>query len=52
MPLSNSDCGEDAKIALLSVTEGDDKPENTHSFSTVPVAMVLNKIDLLPYVDF
>ena len=31
------DCGEDAKIALLSVTEGDDKPENTLSFSTVPV---------------
>ena len=37
------DCGEDAKIALLSVTEGDDKPEKYP---------LLNKIDLLPYVDF
>ena len=47
------DCGEDAKIALLSVTEGDDKPEKIPlSFSTVPVRWSSNKIDLLPYVDF
>lgn len=31
------DCGEDAKIALLSLPEGDDKPKSTRSSSTVPV---------------
>ena len=28
------DCGEDAKVALLSVTEGDDKPERARDFAT------------------
>ena len=46
------DCGEDAKIALLSVTEGDDKPEKYPLLFNRASAMVLNKIDLLPYVDF
>ena len=46
------DCGEDAKIALLSVTEGDDKPEKYPLIFNRASAMVLNKIDLLPYVDF
>lgn len=46
------DCGEDAKIALLSVTEGDDKPEKYPLLFNRASAMLLNKIDLLPYVDF
>ena len=46
------DCGEDAKIGLLSVTEGDDKPEKYPLLFNRASAMVLNKIDLLPYVDF
>lgn len=46
------DCGEDCKIALLSVTEGDDKPEKYPLLFKLAEALVLNKIDLLPYVDF
>lgn len=46
------DCGEDAKIALLSVAEGDDKPEKYPLLFNLARAMVLNKIDLLPHVDF
>ena len=46
------DCGEDAKVALLSVTEGDDKPEKYPLLFNLAQAMVLNKMDLLPYVDF
>lgn len=46
------DCGEDAKIALLSVTEGDDKPEKYPLLFNLAGAMILNKIDLLPHVDF
>ncbi len=46
------DCGEDAKIALLSVTEGDDKPEKYPRLFQLAHAMVINKIDLLDYVDF
>ena len=46
------DLGERAKIVILSVTEGDDKPiKYPHMFRAAQV-MVLNKIDLLPYVDF
>lgn len=46
------DCGEDAKVALLSVTEGDDKPEKYPLLFNLATCMVLNKVDLLPYVDF
>jgi hydrogenase nickel incorporation protein HypB len=46
------DLGERAKIAVLSVTEGEDKPlKYPHMFRAAEV-MILNKIDLLPYVDF
>jgi hydrogenase nickel incorporation protein HypB len=46
------DLGERAKVAVLSVAEGDDKPlKYPHLFRAADV-MVLNKIDLLPYVDF
>lgn len=46
------DVGEDHKIALLSTTEGDDKPEKYPGLFSRATVMVLNKTDLLPYVDF
>jgi hydrogenase nickel incorporation protein HypB len=46
------DLGERAKVAILSVTEGDDKPEKyPHMFRAAKV-LILSKIDLLPHVDF
>ena len=46
------DLGERAKVVIASVTEGDDKPiKYPHMFRASEV-MVLNKIDLLPYVPF
>ena len=46
------DLGERAKVVILSVTEGDDKPlKYPHMFRAAEV-MILNKIDLLPHVDF
>ncbi|BBD07426.1 hydrogenase nickel incorporation protein HypB [Desulfovibrio ferrophilus] len=44
--------GEDYKISLLSVTEGDDKPEKYPLLFAESQVMLLNKTDLLPYVDF
>ena len=46
------DIGEDAKVGILSVAEGDDKPEKYPLLFQKAKALVLNKIDLLPYVDF
>jgi hydrogenase nickel incorporation protein HypB len=46
------DLGESARVAVLSVTEGEDKPiKYPHLFRTCDVVL-LNKIDLLPYVPF
>jgi hydrogenase nickel incorporation protein HypB len=46
------DLGEYAKVAILSVTEGEDKPiKYPHMFRASQV-MILTKIDLLPYVEF
>jgi len=46
------DLGERAKVTLLSVTEGDDKPlKYPHMFAASRL-MILNKIDLLAHVDF
>ncbi len=46
------DLGERAKVVILSVTEGEDKPiKYPHMFRAAQI-MILNKIDLLPYVDF
>ena len=46
------DLGERAKVAILSVTEGEDKPlKYPHMFRAADV-LILNKIDLLPHVDF
>ena len=46
------DLGEDAKVGILSVTEGDDKPEKYPLLFNLAKAMIINKVDLLPYVQF
>lgn len=46
------DLGEAAKVAILSVTEGDDKPLKYPDMFAAASLMVLNKIDLLPHVQF
>ena len=46
------DLGEAAKIAILSVTEGEDKPLKYPDMFAAAKLMVLNKTDLLPYLDF
>lgn len=46
------DLGEDAKIVILSVTEGEDKPLKYPGIFRKAELMILNKIDLLPYVAF
>lgn len=46
------DLGERAKVVILSVTEGDDKPLKYPDMFAVAEVMLLSKIDLLPYVDF
>ncbi len=44
--------GEKDRIVILSVTEGDDKPlKYPDMFSTSDIC-IINKIDLLPYVNF
>jgi hydrogenase nickel incorporation protein HypB len=46
------DLGERRKVLVMSVTEGDDKPlKYPHMFRAAD-ALVINKIDLLQYVDF
>ena len=49
---SSYDLGEAAKIVVLSVTEGEDKPLKYPSIFFKAELLVLNKIDLLPYVPF
>jgi len=49
---SSYDLGEAAKVVVLSVTEGDDKPLKYPSIFFKSELMVLNKTDLLPYVPF
>ena len=46
------DLGEAAKVVMLSVTEGEDKPLKYPSIFFKSELLVLNKIDLLPYVPF
>jgi hydrogenase nickel incorporation protein HypB len=43
--------GEDYKIMMLSVTEGDDKPAKYPLMFRISKVLLINKIDLLPYVD-
>jgi hydrogenase nickel incorporation protein HypB len=46
------DLGEAAKVAILSVTEGEDKPLKYPDMFAAAKLMILNKIDLLPHVKF
>ncbi len=46
------DLGERAKVVIMSVTDGEDKPvKYPHAFRASEL-MILNKIDLLPYLQF
>jgi hydrogenase nickel incorporation protein HypB len=49
---SSYDLGEHAKVVVLSVTEGEDKPLKYPSIFFKAELAVINKIDLLPYVPF
>lgn len=46
------DLGEEAKVVLLSVPEGDDKPLKYPSIFRRARLMLLHKVDLLPYTPF
>ena len=46
------DLGEAAKVVILSVTEGEDKPIKYPDMFAAADLMILSKIDLLPYLDF
>jgi hydrogenase nickel incorporation protein HypB len=44
--------GESLKVMVASIPEGDDKPYKYPAMFAAVDAIVINKIDLLPYVDF
>jgi hydrogenase nickel incorporation protein HypB len=46
------DIGEDCRVVVLSVTEGEDKPAKYPLMFRQCDALVLNKIDLLPYLEY
>jgi hydrogenase nickel incorporation protein HypB len=46
------DLGEDFKVALLSVVEGDDKPFKYPAIFSRAAVTLVTKVDLLPHVDF
>ena len=46
------DLGEAHKVVILSVTEGEDKPLKYPDMFAAADLMVINKVDLLPYVEF
>jgi hydrogenase nickel incorporation protein HypB len=46
------DLGEDHKVVVLSVTEGEDKPLKYPQMFQAASLMLVNKIDLLPYLQF
>ena len=46
------DLGEQARVVIVSVTEGDDKPQKYPHMFRVADLLLINKIDLLPYVRF
>lgn len=49
---SSHDLGEHLRVVLLSTTEGDDKPAKYPKAFRTSQALVVSKIDLLPYVPF
>jgi hydrogenase nickel incorporation protein HypB len=46
------DLGEDTRVVIMSVTEGEDKPQKYPNMFRSSQVCVINKIDLLPYLDF
>lgn len=48
---ANYDLGESFKIIIVSTTEGDDKPLKYPEMFRVASVLIINKIDLLPYVN-
>lgn len=44
--------GEDLRVVVMSTAEGDDKPAKYPQMFAVAQVLVLNKLDLLPYVDY
>ncbi len=46
------DLGEKMRVVIMSVTEGDDKPLKYPNMFATSNLCIINKIDLLPYVDF
>ena len=46
------DLGENHKVVILSVTEGEDKPLKYPDMFAAADLMIINKVDLLPYLDF
>jgi hydrogenase nickel incorporation protein HypB len=49
---STFDLGEDFKVAVLSVTEGDEKPAKYPALFTRAKVVIVNKIDLISHVNF
>ncbi len=49
---SQFDLGETFKLAMVSTTEGDDKPDKYPMLFREAKAVLLNKIDLIPYTNF
>jgi hydrogenase nickel incorporation protein HypB len=47
---ANYDLGEDLKVVVLSTTEGDDKPLKYPAMFRNASVLIINKIDLLPYL--
>ncbi len=48
---ANYDLGEDLKVVVLSTTEGDDKPLKYPAMVRNASVLIINKVDLLPYVN-
>ena len=46
------DLGESKRVVIISVTEGDDKPAKYPTMFETAQLCIINKTDLLPYVDF
>lgn len=46
------DLGEDARVVVISTTEGDDKPAKYPQMFAASHILVINKLDLLPYVNY
>jgi hydrogenase nickel incorporation protein HypB len=44
--------GEDLRVVVMSVAEGDDKPAKYPQMFAVAQVLIINKLDLLPHVDY